>query len=68
MNTLSVSGVVTSYGHEVRSFSFYLHGNLFVGFFHFFSHYTVNIPDMFQVFMVFLVLMVREAAEAPFYC
>ena len=47
MNTLSVSGVVTSYGHEVRSFSFYLHGNLFVGFFHFFSHYTVNIPDMF---------------------
>lgn len=67
MNTLSVSDVVTSYGHEVRSFSFYLDGNLFVGFFHFFSHYTVNIPDMFQVFMVFLVLMVREAAEAPFY-
>lgn len=65
MNTLSVSGVVTSYGHKVRSFSFYLHGNLFDSLF--FSHYTVNIPDMFQVFMVFLVLMVREAAQVPFY-
>ena len=53
MNTPPASGVVTSYGHKVRSFSFYLHGNLFVVFFNFFSHYTVNIPDMFQVFMVF---------------
>lgn len=67
MNTLSASGVVTSHGHKVRSFSFYFHGNLFVGFFYFFSHYTVNIPDMFQVFMVFCVLMVREATQAPYY-
>lgn len=53
MNTLSASGVVTSYGQKVKSFNFYLHGNLFVVCFNFFSHYTVNIPDMFQVFMVF---------------